>query len=126
MRYFVIAWLVLCSGSPFAQDCVDYVDNQIQILDTMSLDGLYTYDLAIEGDVAFVSSAYFLHSVDISDPNNLQLISSLPDYGGTSIAVNNGLACRGGFPGLCAAFVGEHRLQKWLGTSGRGLRMAGQ
>ena len=76
-----------------ATECIDYQPNEIFIADSMNLAGNIAYDLVIEGDLAFICTVNILHAVDISDPTDLQILDSLEDYDGTSIAISDGLVC---------------------------------
>lgn len=84
--------LLLAAGAAYPQECIDYQPNEMEILDTLVMPGDVVYQVVIEGDVAYVGTAYYLHTVDISAPSNLRLLDSI-QYNALHLAVNNGLVC---------------------------------
>ena len=91
----LLAFLICFIGSTaLAQECVDYVSPEMKILDILPSPSFHdTYEVKVEGDLAYAVTAYLVQVVDISDPANMVLLGSIATGGSDALDVSNGYIC---------------------------------
>ena len=95
MFYRLFAFLLCFIGSTaLAQECVDYVSPEMKILDILPSPSFYhTYEVKVEGDLAYAVTSGLVQVVDISDPANMVLLGSIATGGSDALDVSNGYIC---------------------------------